>query len=152
LKSSWTIGGEEVPFVPYKYPPRFGLQFAWKSITRQDFRFEALYLNSITDSERADKAVIAVERINGPILLISVGDDAWWPSSLFTNMIVKRLQEHRFAYEVKRLDYPGAGHFLSVPYVPTMLLQFNGGTPKINAAAIEDAWRNILAFLNQNLD
>lgn len=54
---------------------------------------------------------IAVERINGPILLIAGADDEVWPSSAMAERIVARLSRAGFAHEVENVVYSG-GHYV----------------------------------------
>jgi len=62
---------------------------------------------------------IPVEKINGPILLISAGDDKVWPSGPMTELIIKRLAANNFAYPYQNLYYKGAGHAAGFPFMPT---------------------------------
>jgi hypothetical protein len=76
-------------------------------------------------------------------------------------MVMARLAEHNHPYPDKHLAYPGAGHIIGQPWVPTTVFASGhpvtktlfayGGTPKGSANARADAWRNILAFLDANL-
>jgi dienelactone hydrolase len=56
---------------------------------------------------------IRVERIRGPILTASGGRDQVWSSSVYTEQIEQRLEDHHFRYSHERLDFPKAGHFLA---------------------------------------
>jgi dienelactone hydrolase len=55
---------------------------------------------------------IRVERIKGPVLTASGGRDEVWSSSVYTEQIEQRLDDHHFPYPHERLDFPKAGHFL----------------------------------------
>jgi dienelactone hydrolase len=57
-------------------------------------------------------AFIKVERIRGPILTASGGQDQVWSSSVHTEQIEQRLDDKHFRYFHERLDFPRAGHFL----------------------------------------
>ena len=39
-------------------------------------------------------ASIAVEKINGPVMVISGTDDQLWPSTRFSEMVIERLEAH----------------------------------------------------------
>ncbi len=103
---------------------------------------------------------IPVERIQGPVLLISGKADMVWPSSEMCERIVKRLEEHKHPYPFKHLSYAHAGHFISFPYVPTGITEVEhpvtgtivrlGGTAPANAWASEDSWRQVLKFLESD--
>ena len=111
----------------------------------------------------AQRAEIPVERINGPILLISGKDDGVWPSADSAAKIVTRLQHHHFAFPYESLTYDHAGHSIIRPYTATMNLNgsrdprsgqvlHRGGTPSGTAKAREDSWQRMLAFVGRALD
>jgi dienelactone hydrolase len=56
---------------------------------------------------------IRVERIRGPILTASGGQDHVWSSSVYTEQIELRLDDHHFRYPHERLDFPAEGHSLA---------------------------------------
>lgn len=98
------------------------------------------------DSELIEQARIVVEKIRGPILLISATKDAVWPSTQMAEMILQDVKSHNQYQEVKHVRLDGAGHNLSVPFLPT-------AAPKnieadVNARAEYVAWQEVLGFLN----
>jgi len=106
--------------------------------------------------ETVRTATIPVERINGPVLLISGTDDQMWPSGAFAGMAMRRLQEHHHGYPDRHLSYEGAGHSYSFPYVPTSMNQSRGtdivgGSPRDDARAVNESWSVLLAFLTENV-
>jgi dienelactone hydrolase len=119
------------------------------------------YLRALDNEQRARAAAIAVERINGPVLLISGRDDALWPSAVFGDLIVERLKQQGFAHPFQHLSYEGAGHTLGPCYAPaTVTKGFHsvrriwidlGGTPRAIAAAREDSWPKVLQFLEEHV-
>lgn len=132
--SSWSYKGKPVPFVPYYKPYDYS-----KVVNNQ---WGELYKLSITQTEAVEKAVIKVEHINGPVLLITGKDDKMWPSSQMGEMIIKRLKEHKFPHWYKHCAYENAGH------------NFNekskmGGTAEGNKKAGMDAEKRIFAFLRR---
>jgi len=114
-------------------------------------------LTSLEDPEAVARARIPVEKIKGPVLLLSGGDDGSWPSTLYCEMIKQSLRHH--PYPVVHHDYPEAGHLILFPYVPTTQLQYahpvsgrlstSGGRPDVNAIADEHSWQAALAFARQ---
>ena len=132
---AWTVGGRPIATMP---PPG-----------RRD----------PLDAQRAE---IQVERINGPILLVSGKDDGVWPSSDSAAKIVARLQQHHFPFAYESLVYDHAGHGITRPYTPTTSLNGRrnptsgrvvnrGGTPSGTAKAREDSWQKIVAFVGRAL-
>lgn len=92
---------------------------------------------------------IEVERIRGAILTAGGGEDAVWPSTIDTDQIEQRLNEHVFRYPHRRLTYPLAGHDigLAIPYLPQPDPVHFGGTPRAGFKAKADLWPQILDFV-----
>ncbi|HYK92797.1 MAG TPA: acyl-CoA thioester hydrolase/BAAT C-terminal domain-containing protein [Thermoplasmata archaeon] len=80
---AWTLRGRPLP-----YTSRFG---------------------PATDNPEAE---IPVERIQGPVLLISAGADRVWPSSRMAFAMAARLKAKGHPYPDEHIDYPVAGHDL----------------------------------------
>lgn len=129
--AAWTLGGHPLPFVPLK---RFG---------------------DPTPHDR--RAVIPVEKVRGPILLICGGEDLIWPSCRYSDAIVRRMAQHGKRSRVTELSYPTAGHYvgIEIPYVSSVDASLNsidtdhGGTVAGNTLGRIDAWQHILTLLAQ---
>jgi dienelactone hydrolase len=162
-RSAWTLDGKPLPMVPPRFDAEamraFGVAMATGAPMAMMPGFRRLLANAGADVETA---AIPVERIRGPILLLSGGDDQVWPSSHFAEMIVARLRAKGFAYPVEHLSYPHAGHTSSFPpCLPTSVTWWGhpqvplalemGGSPRANAEASADAWPRIVAFFRQHL-
>jgi dienelactone hydrolase len=140
-KSSWDENGKPLPYVPYDTSTGF------TSVLD-------LYQRSLRHADEHPDAVIPVERINGPILLISGQADAIWPSTEMANRVMARLDANGFKPLHVHLSYPDAGHVAAVPPNddPRMkALEALGGTPEGNAKARADSWKELLAFLDRAL-
>lgn len=98
--SSFSVDGEPLPFVPVPWS-------AAPALIAGDHRtaFEAM----LDDDDAVSRAAIAVERINGPLLLLSATRDEMWPSTTMAERIVHRLQAHDFAFSYQHLPIDG-GH------------------------------------------
>lgn len=59
-----------------------------------------------------EEMVIPVERIQGPILLISGAMDSMWPAKIAADFLMKRLKEKNFTYEYQHLSYEHGSHFM----------------------------------------
>ena len=113
------------------------------------------------DTESIEAATIPVEKINGPILLISGKDDQIWPSTELSEIAIVRLKKYDHPYPYEHLSYEGAGHSIMLPYWPSTVnpaihpvtgeKMVYGGTAKGNAYASADAWAHVLEFLESNL-
>jgi dienelactone hydrolase len=158
-RSAWTHHGQPLQQVAVKFTPRLALTLAWQSIRAQSFPMRDMFLTTLNDHEHLAEATIPVENIQGPILLISGDDDRMWPSTLFSELVMKRLTEHHHPFPDQHLHYRGAGHFVSFPYGYPFLPPFVkrvrgltvGGTVEDTAASVADSWPKILAFLKNAL-
>jgi dienelactone hydrolase len=140
--SSWDENGQPLPFVPYDTSTGF------TSIID-------LYQRSLKLADAHKDAIIPVERINGPILLVSGQADGIWPSTEMANRVMARLDANGFKPLHVHLSYPDAGHIAAVPLSDDprlkVLEQF-GGTPEGNAKARADMWKEVLSFLDRSLN
>ena len=122
----------------------------------------ALYYDLPVYREVYRLRMLLFERINGPVLLLSAGDDRMWPSARLCRFVEERLTRHRFAHAVIHHSYPEAGHIFPTPYVPTTnttLVDTPGGEAKIafggtaeaNYRAGVAAWHRTLEFLQSHV-
>jgi dienelactone hydrolase len=103
-------------------------------------------------------AVIPVQKLEGPVLLLVGADDQLWPSPAYAQAIMSRLDQGHDRYPHQDLVFPDAGHAVggafpydvgSVTYTtPTATLQL-GGTSFANSVAETQAWHDILTFLGR---
>jgi len=131
-----------------------GVKAAWT------YRGNPIPFAVVGDSESMMKAVILVEKINGPVLLISGKDDQIWPSTWLSEIAITRLKEYNHPFPYEHLMYEDAGHLIGLPYWPTTMNQTTqpvtgrrmtfGGSAKGNAHASSDAWIQVLEFLESN--
>ena len=85
--SSWSFHGKELPYTAYgsvKFPL---WQVLRKSIRMRELTMYDLYLPLVRHPN--PDAVIRVEKITGPVLLISSKMDTMWPSELAAKQIIK---------------------------------------------------------------
>jgi fermentation-respiration switch protein FrsA (DUF1100 family) len=159
---SWTWRGKPIPFAPL--PLRgFMLRSAIPVVVfRRPVVFRNLFRAGLRNREAVERAAIPVEKIPGPILLISGGDDHLWPAAEMSKAILARLKRRNFYYPAEHLHYPCAGHMLRYPYLPTTSRESRnphlrnakfsyGGTPAADAEAQADSWRRAVAFLQKHL-
>jgi dienelactone hydrolase len=162
LIPSWTWRGEPVPFAPL--PLRgFMLRSAVPvALARRPVMFRNLFRAGLRNREAIARAAIPVEQIRSPLLLFSGGDDHLWPAADMCEAILARLTDHHFPHAVEYVNYPGAGHMLRYPHLPTTSRQSRnphlrnarfsfGGSPAADAQANADSWLRAIAFLRSSL-
>ena len=59
------------------------------------------------DEAAMARAAIPVERINGPVLLVSATRDEVWPSKEMADAMMRRLQAHGFPHHAEHLVVTG---------------------------------------------
>ena len=151
--TSWTYKGEKLPYLRGKPSPAFYAQF---STPGNPMKLLDVFVPALEDAEAVEKAAIAVERIKGPVLLVSGKDDDMWPSALMADKVVERLKKHNHPFPYGHLSYAGAGHGIRKAYLPAAgtvsTPQFAlGGNEEANAKAQADSWPKVLKFLQQSL-
>jgi dienelactone hydrolase len=111
-------------------------------------RLQALILSY---SHAVERAEVPVERINGPILLVSGLEDRVWPSSTMADLVIKRLKEHGVQRTSEHLSFADAGHIINFPFLPTATRIQLGGTVEGLARADAESWKRVLTFLATSL-
>jgi dienelactone hydrolase len=96
--SSWTFNTIELPFVPVN-------EAAVPFMMKRDLRgaFEAM----LQDKEAEKKALIKVEKIQAPILLISATEDEIAPTTPMCAKMIDRLKQHNFQYDAEHVAIVG---------------------------------------------
>ncbi|HNQ29921.1 MAG TPA: acyl-CoA thioester hydrolase/BAAT C-terminal domain-containing protein [Methanolinea sp.] len=158
-RSSWSENGSDLPYVPFIWygdddPILVSMGEAAQNGT--PWGTLAMYERALGDEAAVSNATIPVERINGPVLLLSAGKDTVWPSSRMSGDIMARLAEYRHPFPDMRLDYPGSGHMIRTPwqstelnriFLPGGMIEDLGGIPPENAKAAADSWPKVQEFL-----
>lgn len=109
---SWSFHGEEIPYTGFgldKFPLGHVLR---KSLAARELTMYDLYI-PLVENPNPD-AVIHVEKITGPVLLISSKMDAMWPSEPAAQQIMERLRQCGFPCFYQHLSYDHGSH-LFVP-------------------------------------
>lgn len=149
----WTRGGQPLPHL---WQDNAHADWDAAYATEPPYRQTHAFLSATRDTQALERARIPVERFAGPMLLVSASDDGFWPSTAYSDMVVRRraaaglpTQHHVCA---------GAGHHVHYPYLPgtliakphamSGLLLDAGGTPSANAQGNEASYRVMLAFLD----
>ena len=136
--SSWSEHGDPVPFLPIINPGRMDI-----------------YGPSLATLSDHEDAIIPVERIGGPVLLICGEEDRLWPSCPMARAVQMR-RDAAGGLDTRLLAYRDAGHAAAGPPVAAdspgaSSMAFLGGSIDGNLAARADGWSRTLAFLAQAL-
>ena len=152
--TAWTYRGKALPvFGLGNNAMDWGLADNAPSPRRQT----PVFVAGLSDAQAIERASIEVERIEGPVIMISGADDGLWPSTRFAEMVCERLQRMRHPFPVEHVRCADAGHYILFPYVPaTMASKIHpvskvelvaGGTTEGRAIANEHSWSRVLSFM-----
>jgi nucleolar protein 56 len=153
--AAWTREGDPVPYLPVDELVQESQDGIDDAIGDETANASTRVIDAATD-EQLTRARIPVERISGPVLFVSGGEDQAWPSTDLADRACERLTECGHEWAVEHRAYPDAGHAIRVPYENEDLHTLDethwlGGTRAANAHAAADAWEGTLQFLRRGL-
>jgi nucleolar protein 56 len=146
--SSWTRGGEPVPYLPY--PDYDAVPESADPFEQPRSFYEYSQLQATPEQVAA--ATIAVERVDGDVLLFSGTDDQLWHSTPMGEQVINRLTARNHPHRADHRAVEGAGHLFQLPFLPTYgTSEFGGyplgGTREANARASREYWPGALDLL-----
>jgi dienelactone hydrolase len=148
-KSSWTAAGSPLPFMPM----HLSAMVILKLISRRQVAFREAYEKGMEKHpEKKKETRIPVEKIRGPVLLVSGTEDAVWPSARMADNMEASLSAA--GGNVTHLKYAGAGHMTTLPGLPAPEVLDDlvfGGSSEVTSRAVDDAWAKMVAFFTENL-
>ena len=129
-RPAWTLDGDPVPFQDAVGQPGVPMR-KW-----------------FDHAKPVESARISVERIRGPVLLVSSSADTVWPSDVYSDEIAAKLATRPRGAAVTNLRFEDAGHLLmgtgpgvTKMDIPGTKFSFDfGGTPEGTARARAEAW------------
>jgi dienelactone hydrolase len=96
--SSFSSNGRQFPFVPV---PESAVPY----LLKRDLR--GAWDEMVKDKDAMEKAAIPVEKINGPIFLLSATQDEYWPSDKMSEAMIARLKQRGFKYSAEHVAIEG---------------------------------------------
>lgn len=158
---AWTRNGAPLPSASLQFDAATGAEIGRKMRAGEPVELAPLFRPGMADRAAMTAAEIPVERIRGPVLLISAKDDQLWPSTELSEIAVARLRASKHPFPVEHLSYDDAGHLIMPPYRvtsitamvhPAMKMKVAlGGTPAGTARANAESWPRVLSLLEQAL-
>jgi pimeloyl-ACP methyl ester carboxylesterase len=150
-RAAWLLDGKPLPDLFEGNP-----MIDW-STSKTETSLVPGYLSAMRHAPSVERATIAVERINGPVMLVSGKDDRLAPRFELAEIARRRLEQRRHRWPVTHLVYEECGHTIAPPYVPATAGSFVhpvskdvtalGGTTAGRARANADWWPKALDFL-----
>jgi dienelactone hydrolase len=140
--SAWTYDDEPLAYVPFTTD-------AEVQTGPSPMEYKPAYRHSLEEAsdDTLAEATIPVEECDGPVLLVSGGDDKLWNSVELHSVAAERLDANDNEYE--HLVYEDAGHLIRYPYLPATNREESnttvyGGTAAGYAEADADHWPRVL--------
>ncbi|MFJ1298506.1 acyl-CoA thioester hydrolase/BAAT C-terminal domain-containing protein [Pseudomonadota bacterium AL_CKDN230030165-1A_HGKHYDSX7] len=150
----WTLDGQPLPHL---WQDNASANWDAAYATEPPYRQTHAFLSASRDAAAFERARIPVERFPGPVLLVSASDDGFWPSTAYSEVVMRKRQQH--GLPTFHHVCMGAGHHVHYPYLPgtliakphamSGLLLDAGGTPAANAAGNEGSYLAVLDFLGR---
>jgi hypothetical protein len=139
INSSWTLQGNQVPSLRYGHYDEAQGVFS-------------VFINGLKKRDSHPDTIIPVERITARVLLVCGERDTLWPSCLMADQVRSRAAKSHAPVPIL-LRYPEAGHGVMGAPAPANHPDIKGfaklgGTAEGNAAARQDSWPKIVAFLD----
>jgi len=165
-RAAWTYRGQALPGMTPPlalwWRPKTARRAMVSYVRRTPWRGTPAILDALRDEKAVARAAIPVEKIRGPVLLVSGADDQMWPSAAMGENIRSRLEAAGHPFEVRHLSYDGAGHAVSIlrtdSYPTTAhhsiirMVYDLGGTESVNKTASESARAEALEFLGRHVE
>ena len=135
--SMFSRAGQPVPYLPYGLARGSGVH--------------NLFDDGLNAVVQHPDAIIPVEKINGPVMVICGKLDSLWPSCRMSAQVMARLEANNFKHASQILEYADAGHSVFGPPVAPENPTFAAlGGAAGNAARI-DSWPKAVTFIDAAL-
>lgn len=155
--SSWSYNNEPIDFVEFSFLPVITLDLK-RIFLRKPISWEKAYTKAFNnnDNETIKKATIPVEKIGGPVLLVSGGEDKMWDANKLSTIAVERLKNNNYSHSYKHLNFEKAGHGLTAPFTPVTGRDIVnnwklGGKLQGFSKGDQKSWKYVLKFLERGL-
>jgi dienelactone hydrolase len=153
-RPAWTFRGKPLPYLPIGDEAKIRHT---SQATGGPVALRPAFDRALRHLPVDHDAVIPVEQIGGPVLLISGRDDTMWPSTPMSE-IAERRAAFTGSRAVLHLSYEDAGHMVAgVPGLPVVIDSHHpltgghysfGGTRAGNARSRSDSWPTIVTHLH----
>lgn len=97
--SSWMYNDKEVAYVPAPF------KTVWPALKGD---LHGAFSIMLENTAAVEQAQIEVEKINGPILIISADQDEQWPATEMSKQLIERLKRKKFTHYVEHMVVNGA--------------------------------------------
>lgn len=128
--SSWAYRGKELPYTPYRERDLHAVR-----CILQTKEYNILPVN--TGKQVVDASVIPVEKVNGPVLILSTKADTIWPSAESGEILSRRLAQAGFPYPYRHICFTHMSHIMLEDVSRPIRLLFRSERQDSGACAAE---------------
>ena len=141
--SCWSYKGRDLAFAPYRSRTINILK-----ILKEEKELKLLRINK--DKDVTPETIIPVEKINGPVLLISSKCDEVWPSYDSAMIIEDKLKSVSFPYEYKHVAFENMSHaaIAHLPWIYKLAFKSERNHPKECEKDREMMKRQLISWVN----
>ena len=141
--SCWSYRGKELPYAPYR-----SRSFNLLNVLLKEKELHIIAFNR--DKDVKPEAIIPIERIKAPILLLSSKHDEVWPSFESAELMEKKLTEIGFPYPHKHIAFETMSHAMltKIPWVYKMAFKSERQHPKECERDRETLRKELLDWVN----
>ncbi|AZV57574.1 acyl-CoA thioester hydrolase [Clostridium sp. AWRP] len=144
--SSWMYRGREIPYLKFSF--HIILRLIIKMMKKEKGALAWMYKKLIEEGDR-DKATIALDKINGSVLMISSAADEIWPSKMHSETACSIFEKSHFKHEYKHITFAKSGHMLTVPFQSIYPSEKYPYDVESWAQANMDSWNETVKFLEK---
>jgi len=107
IKSPWSFDGKDVPYIRFMETPLFILQMIITEISGGPLSLNSMFTDSLKNRTAMDRAKIDLDKINGPVMIISGDDDEFWPSEQLSQIASKARKGNNYSSHDQYMVYSG---------------------------------------------
>jgi hypothetical protein len=138
--------GEEIPYLKFSF--HIILRLIIKMMKKEKGALAWMYKKLIEEGDK-DKATIALDKINGSVLMISSLADEIWPSKMYSEIACNIFEKSHFKHEYKHITFAKSGHMLTVPFQSIYPSEKYPYDVESWAKANSDSWNETVKFLGK---
>lgn len=142
--SCWSYRGKELPYAPYR-----SRTFNILNMLAREKELHIITFNR--DKDVTPETLIPIERIQGPVLLLSSMHDEVWPSFESASYMEKKLTESGFPFLHKHVAYEHISHAMltKLPWIYKLAFKSERSHPKECEEDRKALRKELLAWVNQ---
>ena len=142
--SCWSYRGKELPYAPYR-----SRTFNILNMLAREKELHIITFNR--DKDVTPETLIPIERIQGPVLLLSSMHDEVWPSFESASYMEKKLTESGFPFLHKHVAYEHISHAMltKLPWIYKLAFKSERSHPKKCEEDRKALRKELLAWVNQ---